>query len=54
MKCDICSEEFGDSKELQKHMALVHPAGEGTLESPDRIGDTLEESAAVEVAQPTH
>jgi hypothetical protein len=56
MKCDVCSEEVENSEELQKHMELAHPAGasEDNLEKPDMMGDTPEESAAVESAQPTH
>jgi len=54
MKCDVCSQEVGNSEELQKHMDLTHPAGADNLEKPDLLGDTPEESAAIEVAQPTH
>ena len=54
MKCDICRQEVGNSEELQKHMELTHPAGSENLEKPDLLGDTPEESAAIEVAQPTH
>jgi hypothetical protein len=54
MKCDVCSHEVGNSEELQKHKELAHPAGADNLEKPDLLGDTPEESAAIEVAQPTH
>ena len=54
MKCDICSHEVGNSEELQKHKELAHPAGADNLEKPDLLGDTPEESAAAEVALPTH
>lgn len=54
MTCDVCSQEVGNSEELQKHKELAHPAGADNLEKPDLLGDTLEESAAIEVAQPTH
>jgi hypothetical protein len=40
--------------ELQKHKELTHPAGADNLEKPDLLADTPEESAATEVAQPTH
>jgi len=59
MKCDVCNQEVGNSEELQKHKELTHPAGvenleKPDLEKPDLLGDTPEESAAVEGAQPTH
>ena len=53
MKCDICGEDVENSEELQKHKELAHPAGADNLEKPDLLGDTPEESAAIEVAQPT-
>jgi hypothetical protein len=54
MKCDVCSQEVGNSEELQKHKELTHPAGADNLEKPDLLGDTSDESGAIEVAQPTH
>jgi hypothetical protein len=55
MKCDICNEHVENSEELQKHMEAAHPAGVGdNLERPDLLGDTPEESAAVEAPLPTH
>jgi hypothetical protein len=54
MKCDICNQHVDNSEELQKHMEQAHPAGAGdNLESPDLLGDTPEESAAVETPLPT-
>ena len=54
MKCDVCSLEVGNSEELQKHKEQTHPVSADNLEKPDLLGDTPEESAAIEVAQPTH
>ncbi|HVC76017.1 MAG TPA: hypothetical protein VND96_05805 [Candidatus Micrarchaeaceae archaeon] len=58
MKCDVCSQEVGTSEELRKHKELTHPAGAEDLaedlEKPELLGDTPEESAAVEVAQAAH
>jgi hypothetical protein len=54
MKCDVCSQEVGNSEELQKHKELTHAEGADNLEKPDLLGDTPEESAAIEVAQPMH
>ena len=55
MKCDICGQAVDNSEELQKHTEREHPAGVGdNLESPDLLGDTPEESAAVEAPLPTH
>lgn len=54
MKCDICGQEVENSGALQAHTELVHPAGVGDkslddLETPDLLGDTPEQSAAVEI-----
>jgi hypothetical protein len=54
MKCDICDQHVENSEELQKHTEAAHPAGAGDLEKPDLLGDTPEESAAVEAPLPTH
>jgi hypothetical protein len=55
MKCDLCNQNVENSEELQKHMELAHPAGAGDdLEQPDLLGDTPEESSAVEGPLPTH
>lgn len=54
VKCDVCSLEVGNSEELQKHKEQTHPVSADNLEKPDLLGDTPEESAAIEVAQPTH
>jgi len=54
MHCDVCSQEVGNSEELQKHKELAHPAGADNLERPDLLGDSPEESAAIEVSQAAH
>jgi hypothetical protein len=57
MKCDICGEDVKNSEELEKHMERLHPTDEGDMEngeSPDLLGDTPAESAAVETAKPTY
>ena len=57
MKCDICGQDLGNSDQLQKHMERAHPTGTGKsteLEKPDLLGDTPEESAEIEVPNPTH
>jgi hypothetical protein len=55
MKCDICRQDVENSEELQKHMERAHPTGVGdNLEKPDMLGDTSEESAAVDTPLPTH
>lgn len=55
MKCDICDQEVQNSEQLQKHKEQMHPAGVGdNLETPDLLGDTVEESAAAEPPLPTH
>ena len=55
MKCDICNQHVDNSEELHNHMEQAHPAGAGdTLERPDLLGDTPEESAAAETPLPTH
>lgn len=45
MKCDICSEEFANSIELEKHMEREHPMGEADekLEKPDLMPDDVPE-----------
>ncbi|MGA7911271.1 MAG: hypothetical protein WB682_05140 [Candidatus Dormiibacterota bacterium] len=56
MKCDICDQEVENSEELQKHKELTHPMGDKSkdhLEKPDVLGDTSEESAAIETRIPT-
>ena len=55
MKCDICNQDVENPEQLQKHMEQAHPTGAAdTLERPDLLGDTPEESAAVEAPLPTH
>jgi len=55
MKCDICNQNVDNSEELQKHMEQAHPTSVAdNLERPDMLGDTPEESAAVEGPLPTH
>ena len=54
MKCDICGQDVSNSEELQKHTEQAHPKGVEDLETPDLLGDTQEESAAVDVPKPTH
>ncbi|HEV2035198.1 MAG TPA: hypothetical protein VGU71_13540 [Candidatus Dormibacteraeota bacterium] len=59
MKCDICGQDVGNSEEVQKHKEQMHPADENdesteNLERPDLVGDTPEESAAIEIPKPTH
>jgi hypothetical protein len=59
MKCDICSQDVENSEELQKHKERAHPTGVGdkstdNLEKPDLLGDTSEESAAIEPPMPMH
>jgi len=53
MKCDICGQGFESSEDLQKHLDGAHHTND-KLESPDLIGDTPEESAAVAIPRPTH
>jgi len=53
MKCDICGQGFESSEDLQKHVDGAHHTND-KLESPDLIGDTPEESAAVAIPRPTH
>ena len=52
MNCDICGQKVDNSEELKKHMEAAHATSMG--ETPDMLGDTAEESAAHEVAKPTH
>ncbi|HXD82495.1 MAG TPA: hypothetical protein VNU27_13080 [Candidatus Acidoferrum sp.] len=54
MKCDICGHAVENSEELQKHVEREHPTGAENLETPDLLGDTPEESAAVDIPLPTH
>lgn len=59
MKCDICGQEAETSEDLQKHNELAHASGVGdpsvdNLEKPDLLGDTPEESAALEVPKTTY
>jgi hypothetical protein len=54
MKCAICGQAFEDSDALEAHNEQAHPAGADGLEAPDLLGDTPEESAAVEVPLATH
>lgn len=54
MKCDICGQAVDNSEELLKHTEQAHATGVDNPESPDLLGDTPEESAAVEVPHPTH
>ena len=59
MKCDICGKDVENSEALQAHKDLTHAAGisdksMAELETPDLLGDTAEESAAVEVPLATH
>jgi hypothetical protein len=59
MKCDICGQTVENSEDLRAHNEQAHPADLGDksmddLEKPDLLGDTPEESAAVEVPKVTH
>lgn len=59
MECDICGQDVENSEELEKHKERAHPAAVADksmdgLERPDLLGDTPEESAAVEIPTPTH
>ena len=59
MECDICGQDVKNSEELQKHKERVHPTDDGdksvdSLEKPDLLGATPEESAASEAPIPTH
>lgn len=59
MECDICGEKVENSDALQAHKEQVHAPGVidksmRGLETPDLLGDTPEESAAVEAPLPTH
>jgi len=54
MKCGICGQELESSDALEAHNEQMHPAGTTELESPDLLGDTPEESAAVETPLATH
>ena len=59
MKCDICGQTVENSEDLRAHNEQEHPADLGDksmndLEKPDLLGDTPEESAAVEVPKVTH
>lgn len=39
MKCDICNQEFANSKEVEDHKERDHPVGERDeeLEAPDLL-----------------
>ena len=55
MKCDICGDDVENSEELEKHKEQAHPTSGGdSLERPDLLGDTPEQSSAVELPKPTH
>ncbi|MHB8588245.1 MAG: hypothetical protein ACYDA0_05235 [Candidatus Dormibacteraceae bacterium] len=59
MECDICGQGVENSEDLQKHKERAHPTGVsdksmGDLEQPDLLGDSPEESAAIEVPKPTY
>jgi hypothetical protein len=55
MKCDICGDDVDNSEELKNHMERTHPAGVGdSLERPDHLGETQQESTEREVPKPTH
>lgn len=59
MQCDICGQDVENSEDLQKHKELAHPSGVGdssvdNLEKPDLLGDTPEESAALEAPKATY
>ena len=55
MECDICGQDVENSEDLQKHKEQSHATGVvDTLERPDPIGDTPEESAASEIPEATH
>lgn len=59
MKCDICGQKVETSEDLQEHIELAHSSGVGdrsvdNLEKPDLLGDTPEESAALEVPKATY
>jgi len=59
MKCEICGKDVENSEALEAHNEQMHPAGVSEksmagLETPDLLGDTPEESAAVETPLPTH
>jgi hypothetical protein len=59
MKCDICGQDVENSDDLEKHMERAHPTGAAdksmeSLEEPDLLGDTPDESAAIENPKATH
>jgi hypothetical protein len=55
MKCDICGQDVESADALKTHTEQVHPVGVSEdLETPDLLGDTPEESAAIEAPLPTH
>lgn len=54
MKCGICGQEVEDSDALEAHNEQMHATSTTGLESPDLLGDTPEESAAVETPLATH
>ena len=59
MKCGICGQDVENSDALEAHNQLVHPAGVSDksvddLQTPDLLGATPEQSAAVEIPLATH
>ena len=56
MECDICGQDVENSEELEKHKEQMHPPDKSadSLETPDLLGDTPDESAARENPNPTH
>lgn len=51
---DICGQDLRTPEDLQEHSSGVGDTSVDTLETPDLLGDTPEESAAVEVPKATH
>jgi hypothetical protein len=59
MKCDICGQDVENSEDLKNHQERAHPTGVGdssvdSTETPDLLGDTPEESAAIEMPKATY
>ncbi|HET6309755.1 MAG TPA: hypothetical protein VFH00_01985 [Candidatus Nitrosotalea sp.] len=49
MKCDLCSEEFANSEEVNRHKEEMHPMGDGKdldiIENPGMSGSEVPEPA---------
>jgi len=54
MKCDLCSEEFANSEEVNRHKEEMHPMGVGKdpdiMENPG-MSDSVEQTGS-EVPEP--